>query len=905
MQKRLVGSYFLAFLITSLMLAATLLFWNSKKQELFNNQENLFLKSTNNVAEKISNRITGYELILNGIKGFYENSEFVTRNEYINYVRKINFEKNGNGLLAISLVQFITAHELNNYDASMRKQGYENFMIRPEGVRSGYAPISYIYPESEENLKVVGFDLLTKPGVSSSLIQSRDSGRIAMTGQIMLAQDLQNKGDYAQVIYVPIYNTQKSIKTQSERALAIAGWVSAPFRFRDLMSTLPNPLDDGINLDIYEGKVIENTKHLYGTGQSHKIKQNEARFFTTRIIDIGGQQLTLSFSTLPKFEENFNVTTHNSIAIVGIFCSILSGWLVGLMGIGRNKAILLAEQITKDIKLNAKIFESSKEGFFITDAHNKIISINQGFTQITGYTSKDAIGKNPSILSSGMQDAKFYKEMWSELIRLKHWQGELWNRRKNGDIYPEWLSISAVVDEKDQITNYVGVFLDFSEREKAEETIHYLSFYDKLTALPNRQLLLDHINDCIKKSQENNSHFALLYIDIDHFKRLNETMGYEYGDLLLMEISYRIKSSLSKSNTISRLGGDEFVVLIDDMDQDKKKAVASAQELAEQVFNAIKQPFSLNSFVYFISACIGISLFRDVHESPVDILKLAEISMSQAKRTGRDKIHFLDNAMQLEFENRIRLESSLRKAIPNELALYFQPQVDSKGKVFGAEALIRWQSEESGLISPASFIPVAEESELILPIGQWVIDSACKQLKSWESDQRTSDLILAVNISPRQFRQDDFVQQVLNSIGRFSVNPNRLKLEITESLLLKDMNSAIEKMKLLKEKGIRISLDDFGTGYSSLSYLKLLPLNQLKIDQSFVRSIDADPTDRAISRAIVVLGDTLDLNVMAEGVETSEQRNSLIECGCHNFQGYYFSKPLTIDDFQKYLLSSA
>lgn len=899
MHKRLLSSYFLAILISVAMLGTTFLFWKTKQNEITNSQKNVFSKSTNRITDKINSRLIGYEFILSGVKGFYENSSEVTRNEFVNYVKTINFEQNGHGLLAISLIQFVPDSQRNDFISWMHEQGYKNFNIVPEGVRSNYAPITYIYPELESNLKVLGFDLLTKDSVSPLLIRSRDSGDMTMTGRIKLVQDFQSEGNSAQVIYVPIYNKQKPISTLLERKIALTGWVSAPFRFRDLMSSLPNPVDEGINLDIYEGKVVNSNKHLYGSGLSHKIKQGDVKFFITHTIDVGGQQWTLGFSTLPKFDENFNVSTHHWLAVVGTAFSLLSGLLVWLMGVGRNNALTLAEQMTQDLRLHAKVFESSQEGFFITDAANRIISVNHGFSKITGYTSKEALGSNPSMLSSGKQDASFYKEMWDCLNRHKYWQGELFNRRKNGAIYPEWLSISAVVDNNNQVTNYVCVFSDLSERKNAEEAIHNLAFYDNLTGLPNRQLLLERINDCIESSGRNKSHYALLYIDVDDFKRLNETMGYGYGDLLLMEIAHRLQVFTSKFNTLARLGSDEFVILVSDLNERNQLAVSVVNELVGKIFTAIKEPYVLNSYHYSLKVSIGISLFSGGIDSPANILKLAEIAMSQAKNTGRDKIHFFDETMKLDFEKRVLLESALRQAIPDELVLNFQPQVDSNGSISGAEALIRWQSKENGLVSPANFIPIAEDSGLIFPIGQWVIDSACKQLKAWESNQRTQNLILAINISPKQFGQADFVKQIINAIEHFEVNPNRVKLEITESLLLDDRNAAIEKMKLLKEKGVRLSLDDFGTGYSSLSYLKHLPLNQLKIDQSFVRRVDTDPVDKAIARAIVILGDTLGLNVIAEGVETNSQREALIECGCHYFQGYYFSKPLRIDDFQK------
>ena len=910
MHKRTIISLILAIFIALLMLVATFLFWKAKQEEVFNSQKNAFSESTNFIINEISNRLNGYELILSGVKAFHENSTFITRNEYINYIKTINFDQNGKGLLAISLVRYIPNSELQNHITFMSEQAYENYQIAPNGPRDHYAPITYIYPETAVNLKAVGFDLLSKASVYQSLYQSRDTGLMAMTGRMTLVQDYQDmSGNHAKVIYLPIYNTEKPIETISDRREALSGWVSAPFRFKDLMATIPNPADDGVNLDIYEGQVIDEGEHLYGNGFSHSIEASDALLFTSHTIDVGGKYWTLGFSTLPSFSENLNAQTHHWIALFGTVFSFFSGWLVWLIGVGRNKAIALAEEMTKDLRLHAKVFESSQEGFFVTDEHNKIISVNRGFTQITGYTSEEVIGMPPSILSSGRQDKAFYREMWTCLKRDKYWQGELWNRRKSGVIYPQWLSISAVVDDKDQIKNYVCVFLDHSEKKNAEEAIHNLMYFDKLTGLPNRQLLLDRIKQSIEDTDFTKSYYGLLYIDVDDFKQLNESMGYVYGDLFLMEIANRIQVAIDQTYTVARIGSDEFVVLVPVIDQERELALEQVKKMAENIFKAIKQPYDFNSDQYLAKVSIGVTLFGGEYariglDKPDQILKLADIAMSQAKKTGRDKIHFYDQEMQTEFENRILLESSLRQAIPSELELYYQAQVDSDGNLFGAEALIRWHSKEHGFVSPASFIPIAEESGLILQIGEWVINSACKQLKAWESDPKTRALILAINISPKQFSQDDFVQQVIKTVEQVGINPDRLKLEITEGILVDDINAAIEKMKSLQANGLRISLDDFGTGYSSLTYLKRLPLDQLKIDRSFVSNIDKDPADRAIASTIVTLGNTLGLHVIAEGVETSSQREILIECGCYLFQGYYFSKPLTAADFQRFINGS-
>jgi diguanylate cyclase (GGDEF)-like protein/PAS domain S-box-containing protein len=554
----------------------------------------------------------------------------------------------------------------------------------------------------------------------------------------------------------------------------------------------------------------------------------------------------------------------------------------------------------QELRIAATAFES-QDAMTVTDENRVILKVNQAFTNVTGYSPQEVIGKTPSMLKSGLQDAQFYQSMWNSLNRDHYWRGEIWNRRKSGEVYPERLSITAVIDDAGKITNYVAAFSDLSQHKKAEETIYNLAFYDALTGLPNRKLLLDHLRKALLSNARKRYQGAMLFIDIDDFKSLNDTRGHEIGDLLLMEIAKRIQSCIHSDDTLARFGSDEFAVLLDALNNETEQAALQASSIAERIHNAIKQPFNLQGQTYYCKACIGISLFNDQETSFDELLKRADAALSQAKETGRDKIHFFDNAMQAALEARVTLESWLRIAIPEQLQLFYQVQVDNKGHAFGAEALIRWQHPEKGMIPPAEFIPLAEETGLILPIGRWVIETACRQIKTWEANANTRHLILAVNVSAKQFYQLDFVDQVLEILNQTEADPTRLKLELTESLLVDNVETIISKMTALKKKGVRFSLDDFGTGFSSLSYLKRLPLDQLKIDQSFVRDINADPNDAAIVRTVIALGQSLGLDVIAEGVETEEQKNFLAIHGCAQYQGYLFSQPVPLAEFEALL----
>ncbi|WP_434782923.1 putative bifunctional diguanylate cyclase/phosphodiesterase [Ferrovum myxofaciens] len=570
---------------------------------------------------------------------------------------------------------------------------------------------------------------------------------------------------------------------------------------------------------------------------------------------------------------------------------------------------LLAEQevharkvVDQELRIAATAFET-QEGIVITDRDQHILRVNCAFTRLTGYSAMEALGRTPAILKSGRQDAAFYQAMWETLNRDKYWQGELWNRRKNGEIYPEWLTITAVLDGDGQVTNYVGVFSDITLRKEADEKIHQLAFYDPLTGLPNRRLLHDRLQQAMTSSVRSQCKGALLFLDLDNFKVLNDTRGHDIGDLLLIEVAKCLRDCVRSGDTVARIGGDEFIIMLENLSEDTQQAAAAAQDVGEKVLKAINHSFSLQGVDYHCSSSIGINLFHGNDTGMDDLLRHADTAMYQAKASGRNTLRFFDPAMQIELEERTALMEDLRQALPlQQLRLYHQIQVNERG-VVGSEVLLRWQHPVRGLISPMEFIPLAEETGLIVPIGAWVLHMACVQLKAWQVDPLTRHLRIAVNVSARQFSQPNFVEQVLEVLKDTGVNPLKLglELELTESLVLNDIDDSIGKMQALRSIGIRFSLDDFGTGQSSLSYLKRLPLDQIKIDQSFVRDIATDPNDAAIVRTIIGMAENLGLKVIAEGVETEQQREFLERNGCHAHQGYLFGKPVPIDEFQNSL----
>ena len=571
-----------------------------------------------------------------------------------------------------------------------------------------------------------------------------------------------------------------------------------------------------------------------------------------------------------------------------------------------------ARRAEQNLRIAATAFESL-EGMTITDARGVILRVNKAFTEITGYSAEEAVGNTPRLLNSGRHNKAFYTAMWKRITRSGSWRGEIWNRRKNGEIYPIYLSITAVKGDDGAVSHYVGTFTDTTERKAAAEKIEYLAFHDPLTDLPNRRLMLDRLGQALISSARRNRQGALMLIDLDNFKTLNDTLGHSVGDQLLVEAASRLQSGIRDSDTVARLGGDEFVIILEDL-EGNGLAASQAENVATKIMARLDQPYLLDINLnadgtgkrsHHCTSSIGITLFGGQSVSVDELMKRADTAMYQAKAAGRNTLRFFDPDMQAAVTARAAMEADLRKAIAEkQFVLHYQAQVDAAGWVTGAEVLVRWQHPERGLVPPAEFITLAEDTGLILPLGHWVMETACAQLAAWAIRTATAHLTLAVNVSARQFSLPNLVEQVRDLIRSTGAPPDRLKLELTESLLLEHAEDIINKMIALKALGVGFSLDDFGTGYSSLSYLKRLPLDQLKIDQSFVRDVLTDPNDAAIARTIVALARSLGLAVIAEGVETAAQRDFLATIGCLAYQGYFFSRPLPLDGFEAFLQSA-
>lgn len=568
----------------------------------------------------------------------------------------------------------------------------------------------------------------------------------------------------------------------------------------------------------------------------------------------------------------------------------------------RVRNYLALKQRTDHLKKLAQAVEQSSESVVITDVDGNIEYVNETFVQNSGYTEEEVIGQNSRILASGKTSLETFVALWSALTSGQIWRGELINRRKDGSEYIEAVTISPIRQSDGKVTHYLAVKSDITDQKLAQGEIKRLGYFDTLTQLPNRRQFQDRLGKAISASHRSKRHGAVLIVDLDNFKGVNDIRGHSVGDRLLSEVSHRLRNSCARAeDLIARFGGDEFAFLLEDLNEDYSEAAGQAKTFANKILRTVDQPFAFDGIEHHITASAGLYLFSSNSDETVDVvLKRADAAMYRAKTAGRNGLSFFDPAIQAKLELRAALETELRGALPqDQFRIVFQPQIDTHKRLIGAEALLRWQHPKRGMVSPLDFISLAEETGLIVPIGLWVLKTACLQLREWNTKPGQENFHVSVNVSARQFRHVDFVTNVHEIITATGVSPRNLKLELTESVILDSVDESIAKMLELKVIGIEFSMDDFGTGYSSLSYLKKLPLYELKIDQSFVRDIGIDPGDEVIVRTIIAMGQNLGLIVIAEGVETETQYELLRNYDCDSFQGYLFGRPQTDKEFER------
>jgi diguanylate cyclase (GGDEF)-like protein/PAS domain S-box-containing protein len=557
-------------------------------------------------------------------------------------------------------------------------------------------------------------------------------------------------------------------------------------------------------------------------------------------------------------------------------------------------AVKEAEQATL---LARQVFQGSGEGIVITDRDQRILSVNRSFCEVTGYSADEVLGQRPSRLQSGRHDADYYRQMWQSIGRHGYWQGEIWNRRKNGEVYPEWLGISAVRDAQGRLTHYVGIFTDVTERKAAEARIEYLAHHDPLTGLPNRVLFRDRVERAIAHAERTQSQLALMFLDLDNFKTINDSLGHSVGDALLKAAATRMQTLIRETDSIGRQGGDEFAILVTGVE-----AVSAVSAVVLKVLQELAPPFVIDGQELAVSASMGIAMFPADGRDFETLLKRADTAMYHAKEEGRNTYRFFAEQMNVDANEHLLIRNSLRRGLErNEFVLRYQPKIDlSRNRVVGVEALLRWNHPELGTLPPGRFIAIAEESGLIVPIGAWVLREACRQAAAWR-DAGLPEIVVAVNLSAVQLRHKDLDETVLGALTAAGLPPSCLELELTESILIQDTDNTLETVRRLKVLGVKLSIDDFGTGYSSLAYLKRFAVDKLKIDQSFIRDLATDSDGAAIVRAIIQMARSLNLRTIAEGVEDGHLLKYLRLHNCDEAQGFHFAGPLAADELASYL----
>ena len=592
--------------------------------------------------------------------------------------------------------------------------------------------------------------------------------------------------------------------------------------------------------------------------------------------------------------EYFNPTgrpTEASLKLVRDDTGTEIGMLVSMHDLSRSR------QIEESLRLSAGVFENTAEGVVITDTDGTILEVNRATSEILGFSREEMIGLNPKLWKSGRHDESFYRDMWRSLKETGQWRGEIWNRRKDGSVFPVWQTISDIKDDHGRLTHYVGVFSDISQIKQSQEQLDYLAHHDALTDLPNRLLLNERLEQAIRHAERHNSQLAVIFFDLDNFKNINDSLGHPVGDQLLQEVAAKLVQTIRVDDTVARIGGDEFVLLLEELSKPEYAGV-----IAEKLISILNKPFDLQGQQIVITASMGICLYPRDGENAAVLMRNADAAMYRAKEEGRNNYQFYTEELTRNAFERVLLENNLRQAIEREeLLLFFQPQVAMHNRqVIGVEALIRWQHPELGMVSPAKFIPLAEECGLIRSIGRWVLHTACLQGRRW-LDQGLEVGRVAVNIAGILINRGELVDEVKAVLSETRFPASRLEIEVSEGFIMGQAKSAIEQLNELRRLGVTLTIDDFGTGYSSLSYLKQLPIHKLKIDQSFVRDIPDDANDMAISNAVIALGKSLGLSVIAEGVEKEEQAEFLAEAGCQEAQGYLYGRPVSAKELGKLL----
>jgi diguanylate cyclase (GGDEF)-like protein/PAS domain S-box-containing protein len=830
--------------------------------------------------------------------------------DWSEYVTRLNLDMERGAAPTAAFLERVERGGLAAHEKRQQAYGSSGYRVYPEGDRELYFPIVRFAPPVPGSK--LGYDGYSDPARRLAIDRALQTRKPAMTELVTLKVYVRSDDKVAYLVYTPVLGGRYPEPGQPDNR-PIIGLVATAKLMKDLLTEVL--ATTGGMVQISMAAAPGEASRRYGPAGAIAQSPRQPMFSKRLAIHRAGQNWVVDVWSSELFETANRSRDPARPLLIGALGSLLA--MVLTWSVDRNRREALSErerQVRQEEATRQELLQrlqkiaSQVPGVVYQyklrpDGSSCFPYASEGIRDIYRVTP-DQVREDASavfaVLHPDDHDA-IVRAIQVSAEKMAPWKQEYRVRFPDGTV--NWLGGNATPErESDGSVLWHGFITDVTERKLAEEEIHHLAFFDPLTRLPNRRLLLDRLRQACATTAREGTHGALLFLDLDHFKLLNDTKGHQYGDRLLVEVAGRLSESVRKSDTVSRLGGDEFVVMLVGLDVDEAKAAAQAETVAEKILAAIQRPFELQDEAFQCTCSIGVSLFQQNLETTDDLLKHADVAMYRAKASGRNAVRFFDPAMQVAIEARVSLENDLRGALSRgQFKLYYQIQVDDDRRVTGAEALLRWQHPERGFISPAQFIPLAEETVLILANGEWVLETACAQIKACAESASTRHLDLAVNVSPRQFRQTGFVEQVRSVLDRTGAHPARLKLELTEGVVVDNIQATIDKMLALKAMGVGFSMDDFGTGYSSLTYLKRLPIDVLKIDGSFVRDVVVDNNDAVIVQTILGMARHLGIQVIAEGVETAEQLEFLKAHGCRNFQGYLFSRPLPLEEFERHL----
>jgi diguanylate cyclase (GGDEF)-like protein/PAS domain S-box-containing protein len=941
--------YLLAALMLALALAVTAVLWVKAREDAAEDLRQSFDAGVHETVDRIAQRMATYEQVLRGAQGLFIQPEAVTRQNFRAYIAGLHLEERYPGIQGVALSLIVPPAQLSRHIAAVRAEGLPQYTIHPDGARDIYTSITQIEPFTGMNLRALGYDMFVEPVRRAAMEQARDSGKAAMSGKLSLIQELEagSRKQPGFIMYLPLYRHGAPTGSVEQRRAAILGWLGAPFRVNDLMARLYGERPSDLRIRIYDGRTTSLEALMYdSTGHQAATPRASA----VLPLMIAGRTWTVALDSLPAFEARILAGKSIYILAAGTAVGLLLAIIIWLLASGRARALALATGMTEELRASAQalrtardelearvrertadlsmtndylnmeiserrkaeselmasrerlasIFDAVTDGLVVQARDGRFMELNAAAEHIIGLTAEQLAGSRS--LDFFMQTihedgSPFPAQDHPALVSLRTRQPErnvVMGLRKN-DGTLTWISVNTelLFDDRGDVDMVVSNFSDITQKKQSEELIWNQANYDTLTGLPNRRLFHDHLREEMKKSRRTNLPLAVMFIDLDHFKDINDTLGHDIGDVLLKEAAHRLCSCVREVDTVARLGGDEFTIILSELHN-----VEHIAFVAQAILEKLAAPFHLGIETGYVSASIGITLYPDDAGDIETLLKNADQAMYAAKNQGRNRYCHFTESMQQATQARMWLANELRNALAgDQFQMVYQPIVElSTGGVVKAEALLRWQHPTRGPISPAIFIPIAEETGMIIEIGDWVFRQVANQVKRWRVVEPTFQI--SINRSPVQFRRTaDSPTDWFDYLRELGLPGQSIALEITEGLLLDASAEVTTQLLQFRDAGVQVSLDDFGTGYSSLAYLKKFDIDHLKIDQSFVRNLAADSDDMALCEAIIVMAHKLNIKVIAEGVETEQQRDLLTMVGCDYAQGFLFSKPVPAEEF--------